>query len=129
MVAFPRNLFYHYYFLEIVLDNLELVFLLNKFIFICRFFTCWSFYILTLSTFLYFSTACKTQRMSLFSFYSLFRNHCILTLSTFYTFCITSGTKKRRLKALIWHPEHFIVKFNKSMYMSIFVCLYNCIRE
>ena len=83
---FQEILFYYYYFyfLEIFLNNLELVFLEFRhiyktkikscFLFICLFFTCCfvSFCLLTFSAFSYFSDACK-HRMSLFSF-------CAITL-------------------------------------------------
>ena len=43
-------------------------------------------------------------------------------LSTFCTFCITSGTKKKT-KSFNLTPIHFIVKFHKSVIMNKLVCI------
>ena len=98
----------YYYFLEILLNNFELVFLefkdfykthrtsfLSFHLFIFLLVILQSFCVLILSPFPYFSTTYR-HRMTLFSFYSFFCNHsCLLTLCTFCIFCISSSTKKK----------------------------------
>ena len=108
-VGFSKKSFLlYYYFLEILLNNFELVFLefkdfykthrtslLSFHLFIFLLVILQSFCVLTLSPFPYFSTMYR-HRMTLFSFYSFFCNHsCLLTLCTFCIFCISSSTKKK----------------------------------
>ena len=79
---------------------------------------------INVSTFSYFSTACKYTGWvcSLFACFAitLYINALqLLYFSHHYRY------QKEKLKALTWPPTHFVVKFNKSLNTNIFICSYN----
>ena len=106
-MAFPRNLFYYYYFLEILFNDLELVFLEFKqfhkthrtslfyfYLFIFYSFLVIILFIYDLHLLVLFPLPVNTQYESVL--FLLVVSHCILMLSTFCTFRITSSKKKTK---------------------------------
>ena len=107
-MAFPRNLFYYYYyFLEILFNDLELVFLELKhfyktyrtrlfyfYLFIFYSFLVIILFIYALHLLVLFPLPVNTQYESVL--FLLVVSHCILMLSTFCTFRITSSKKKTK---------------------------------
>ena len=73
-----------------------------------------------LSSFLHFSTVCKYTGWvcSIFA--------CCFTITMYIPFVLFTSlvVQKRKLKALIWPPIHFVVKFNKPLNMNnLFACV------
>ena len=95
----------YYFFLEILLDNLELVILEFKHFYKTHRTSLFSFYLLIFYSFcnhsMYwhsvlfrtFPLRLSTVDESVLSFYVVSQSVCILTLSLFCTFCITRSTK------------------------------------
>ena len=114
----------YYFFLEILLDNLELVILEFKHFYKTHRTSLFSFYLFIFYSFrnhsMYwrslpfrtFPLRVNTLDESVLFFHVVSQSVCILTLSIFCTFCIQEA-QIRKLKALIWPPTHFVVKFNK----------------
>ena len=104
---FPRNLFY-YHFLEILLKNYELVFLEFKHFYKTHRTSLFSFYLSTFHALFFVIILCintlpfhtfplrvNTLDESVLFLHIASESLCILTLSTFCTFCIISGTKEQ----------------------------------
>ena len=127
LLLFPRNSFERPWIcflgIYILLQNTQ-----NKFVFFLfvhsLLFVSKSLCVLRLSTFLYFSTACKYADESTFSFCLLFRNQSVYYCSLSFAPSGSLAVQKRKLKALIWPPIHFFVKFNNYLNMNnLFVCI------